>query len=53
MREYPQFEDLGLWPEEDQTEDLRPGNSRTVPVEPGVTSTGEDRSDPQLTKESR
>ena len=23
MRDYPQFEDLGLWPEGDRTEDLR------------------------------
>lgn len=27
MRVYPQHEDLGLDPEADRTEDLRPGNS--------------------------
>lgn len=27
MREYPQHEDLGLNPEADRTEDLRPGKS--------------------------
>lgn len=27
MRYYPQHEDLGLNPEADRTEDLRPGNS--------------------------
>lgn len=32
MREYPQFEDLGLDPEADRTEDLRAG--RTAPVHP-------------------
>ncbi len=35
MREYPQFEDLGLWPEEDRTEDLRPGKKNA----PGVAAT--------------
>jgi hypothetical protein len=32
MRDYPQFEDLGLV-DDDRTEDLRP-NSRTAPVSP-------------------
>lgn len=27
MRDYPHPEDLGLNPEDDRTEDLRPGNS--------------------------
>lgn len=33
MRSYPEHEDLGLNPEADRTEDLRP-NSRTAPVNP-------------------
>lgn len=42
MREYPAHEDLGLDPEADQTEDLRPGNSRTAldyPVLPAPART--------------
>lgn len=34
MRDYPQFEDLGLDPESDRTEDLRPGHNKTAPVDP-------------------
>ena len=33
MREYPQFEDLGLNPDADRTEDLRPGNTTTPVLE--------------------
>lgn len=33
MREYPQFEDLGLDPDADKTPDLRPGNTTTPVLE--------------------
>lgn len=32
MRDYPEHEDLGLNPEADQTEDLRPGKSEAPEV---------------------
>lgn len=32
MREYPQFEDLGIDPDADRTEDLRPGKSEAPEV---------------------
>lgn len=38
MRDFPQFEDLGLDPEADRTEDLRPGKSDVVRAATPTTS---------------
>lgn len=45
MRDHPHHEDLGLDPEADRTDDLRP-NKTTAPVDLGVDAPSGDRCEP-------